>query len=741
MATELNLSSEVTYREEEPRTRLLQGVPTSILAALGVTERGPDTPTLLLSFNDYLDIYGGDTANSDLTPAIRAFFDEGGRQAYVQRVLHYTDINNPATQQGAKGTVTLQSAAASPTSGFVTGTEAGPWDLDPGDDLDITTDLGGPTTATFNADAATVTGSNTQPFALANNDTLIVEIDNGSPQTITFLTSEFSDIANATAVEVAAVINAKISGAFADVTANAVRITSDLQGTDSDVTVTGGVNAPTVLGLVAATDAGGGNVADISAVTATEAKTIIELAVTGVTVTEATGGELTITRDTAGPTYYVQVVATSTADDEFGFDNAQHFGTSGAAADTLVVNGKTKGSYTDDIQIQIETAASGAPDEFNLLVVDDGNVAETHPNLINTVTADNYALTIVNANSNLIELAQPGAPIYLRPADGLSAAMTGGDDGLSGLTSTDYIGSAAGENGLRAFDTVPDVSMLIVPGQTAAAVQLAMLTYVESTRGGSIFAFLDPPLGLAATEIVTFVETTNQLFGRSEYGCIHWPGVEVVNPNPAVYGDDDNITIQPSGHVAGLCARNDGERPGGIYDAPAGIIKGAFRTVLGLETEETKDKAKRDLIAPKRINPIRVLGGNIICDESLNLLGTSNFPSIQERRGVTFIERSLQAGLEFARHRNNDKELRAEVRRAIVGFLTQQMERKAFRTQNASTAFNVDVSEELNNITVILQNRLLVKIGLATAKAVRFINMVFTQDTRALDEYLGQQSA
>jgi phage tail sheath protein FI len=456
-------------------------------------------------------------------------------------------------------------------------------------------------------------------------------------------------------------------------------------------------------------------------------------------VSEATGGYLTITRDTAGASYTVQVEASSTADDEFGLDNAVHAGSSGAAVDTLVVNGKTEGSYTDDIQIRIEAATSGDTDEFNLKVEDDGNVVEVHVNVIMTQGADNNALTVVNAASNLIELAQPATPVYLRPADGLSAALSGGDDGLSGLVANDYIGSAASKTGLRAFDEVPDVSMLIVPGQTSSAVQLAAITYAEDTREGSMFAFLDPAESVTtAAEMVTFAETTNQLTGRSEYASVYWPRVQVVNPNQTVFGDDETITIFPSGHVAGLEARVDGERPGGIYDAAAGVEKGAFRTVLGLEYDETKDKGKRDLLYPKRVNPIRVLGANIIVDGSRNLLGTSNFPSIQERRGVIFIERSLQSGLEFARFKNNDRELRAEVRRAVDLFLLQQMKRGAFRTKNKDTAYNIDVSDELNTEAVVLSGRLLLKIGLATAKAAEFINMVFTQDTRALDEQLAQ---
>lgn len=737
---ELNLSSGITFREEPPRTRLITGVQTSILAAVGVTERGPEAATKVTSFDEYLKIFGGDHASSELVPAVRGFFDEGGRQAWIKRVVHYTNIESAGTRQGAKGSVTLQSEAGSPGVAVVTGTVAGPWALSDGDTLDFSVNAGATDPATFNADAAVVTGTNTETFVMSDGMTLLVEIDNGTEQTITFLTSEFANIALATAAEVAAVINAKIIGASATVSAGAVRITSDLLGTDSDVTITGGTSAA-VLGLTGATDAGGGDAADASAVTAAEMKLLIEGDVTGVVVSEAAGGELRVSTVAAGAGESVQVEATSTADGIFGFDNAVHSGTSGAAADALEVEGKTDGAYTDDIQIRIEDATSGAATEFNLKVEVDGVVEELFPNLTMDPTAARFALSIINATnngSNLIAVAEPAVPAQLRPANGLSAALAGGDDGLTGLGANDFIGSETTETGLRGFDKVTDASLLIVPGQTGQAVQLAMLTYVEDTRGGNMFTILDPPAGYTAAQMVTHVETTNQLLERSEYGCVMWPRIKVLNPNETIYGTDESITIYPSGHIAGRFAKTDSAAPGGVYRASAGIETGRFSTVLGLETDEVKDKRKRDLLYPKRINPISIIGSQIAIDGVRTLLSTGNFPTIPERRGVIFIEVSLQAGLEFARFRNNDSTLRAEVRRAIYLFLLQQMRRGAFRTKKPATAFTVDVSDELNPESVILAGQLIIKIGLATAKPAEFINMVFTQDTRALDEELAQ---
>ena len=105
-------------------------------------------------------------------------------------------------------------------------------------------------------------------------------------------------------------------------------------------------------------------------------------------------------------------------------------------------------------------------------------------------------------------------------------------------------------------------------------------------------------------------------------------------------------------------------------------------------------------------------------------------------RGVIFIERSLKQGLQFARHKNNTEGLRAQVRRTITAFLLAQMNNGAFRSKTPSTAFFVDVSEQLNTPTVIFAGKLIARVGLATNKPAEFIILRISQDTRALEAEL-----
>ncbi|MCA9629355.1 MAG: hypothetical protein KC766_16890 [Myxococcales bacterium] len=88
------------------------------------------------------------------------------------------------------------------------------------------------------------------PYALVDGDTLEVKVDDEvTPQVITFVAADFADIGNALASEVAAKINAVLTGGAADTDDDALRIMSNsvVMGTTS-VEATGGT-AKAKLGL------------------------------------------------------------------------------------------------------------------------------------------------------------------------------------------------------------------------------------------------------------------------------------------------------------------------------------------------------------------------------------------------------------------------------------------------------------------------------------------------------------
>lgn len=72
----------------------IEGVSTSTAGFVGETERGPTTgqPTLVTSFPDFQNKFGGYVSGKNLAYAVRGFFDNGGLRAYIVRV-----IGDPAT--------------------------------------------------------------------------------------------------------------------------------------------------------------------------------------------------------------------------------------------------------------------------------------------------------------------------------------------------------------------------------------------------------------------------------------------------------------------------------------------------------------------------------------------------------------------------------------------------------------------------------------------------------------------
>ncbi len=405
---------------------------------------------------------------------------------------------------------------------------------------------------------------------------------------------------------------------------------------------------------------------------------------------------------------------------------------------TLTVNGKYDGTYANGYKIKISAATSGTASEFNLDLLDASNlVLENYPNLTMDVTLPRYALTIVNADSGstriaLVDAGVVGTTTQRRPANITSAAMASGSDGLASIADTDYVGSSSSSTGLRALDIVDDLTLLAVPGIATSAVHNAMITYAEVTRGGQVFAILDPPSGDTASQIITYVSSTAAIGGLSEYAAIYWPRILILNPNATLYGTAATITAPPSGHIAGMYARNDSAKVGGVWTTPAGTEEGILFGCLGFETTEVQKEEVRDLVFPQNINPITTMKGfPRYVDGARNLKTTGNWPSVAQRRGVSFVERSIKLGLQFARHKNNTESLRATLARTVKNFLRTQMDVGAFASTDPDTAFFVDFGKALNNGTS--PNLITGRIGLATVRPAEFIKLLFSQDTRAID--------
>lgn len=720
------LASKVLIKEEEPGIRTVQGIPTGNLAAIGIAKRGPiGTPVRITSFDEYVKYFGGYTANGFLAQCLEGYFRNGGRVVYVSRTVHYADITDPAskTSAAAEGNLTTSGAA---TPGKVTSSLDEPFSLAHGDTLIVAVDGAPNQTATFQATAPTVTSTGVFPTGFGGGEVLTLSI-NGVTVSITFT------VADQTAEAVALRINQQGGGLKAWVDGGNVVIAPDRRGTSATIQVTaGGANDTLLFPTALAT--GTGNVAMISGVTAAEIKAVVEAAVAGVTVVLEGDGTISIVSNTVGAGSSVQVQIASTADSKIGLDNNLHSGTAAGAGNTAKGLAKYDGDYGNDISIVIAAATSGEAARFNVTILEGAVIRESWPNRTMD-SSDPLYLESISSDYVTFQDLHGGVYPANRP-DNQTLALSGGDDGLVGLADSDFIGSDAGKTGLRAFDNTQDLFFLICPDRATPAVHNAMITYGEVTRE-RLFSILDPPAGYSAEEIVTYVDTTASLLELSEQASIAWPRILVSNPSQTIFGSGETVTVPPSGHIAGMYVRVHNSRPGGIYLSPAGVDTGVLYGCLGFETEEVMDEAARDLVYPKRINPITTSTGYPrYVDGGRTLKSTGNWPHIGQRLGVNFIEGSIYNFLQIYRHKTNNERTRASVFRGLKAFLITQMRNEAFDSMDPDTAFAIDVGTGLNTAAIRRAGQLLVRISLAMGYPIEWIPTLFSQDVRAINEEL-----
>lgn len=723
----MNLSSKVKIVEGEPGLRPIAAADSSVPAFVGVTERGPiATPVLVTSLGGFLKVFGGYLSgdHKDLPLAVRAFFANGGQSCYVVRTTHFADVGDPDSTVAVKSSANL-TVGGNPSAAEIEGADY-PLNLEPGDQVVISVDAGGDQTATFDAAAAyRVTAMET--FDLEDGDTFTLRIDSPTAelQTITFLAADVVDIDAVTAVELRDMINAQIRGAKATVEGTRVKIESDSRGTGSRVIFVGGTAYAAIVDGVELEVVGTGDVANIDSVSAAEAKAVIEADVAGVVVDDSASA-LTIATVATGAAASLEPKAGTAAG--FGLAEALTSGSDDALENVLRIEERYPSGLT--FTADVVDATSGEADRFDLLISSGGTLLEAWRNVSANETESAYLVDELTEATSIFAAVDLGAAGDPRP-DNQSATIDGGDAGLTGLVDADFVGGeGTGKTGLRALDEVLDLTLVAIPGRASLEIATGLRSYCETTRSGFVFAVHDTPSGLTYQEAVEYVETTSGLLGATEFGAVYWPHVKVSNPSAAVFGSASSLTAPPSGSILGLYARVDGRRDGGVYDSPAGWEIAAL-DILGIESESANLEAVRDVVYPKRINPIHTDPGRpFYVDGGRTLKEGGNFPNISERRGVILIKSSIKRGIDFARHKPHDESLRARIRRSVTAFLRRQMLVGAFRSREEEEAFYLICDETNNPLEVVLSGKVVVTIGVATQKPAEFIEVEISQDTR-----------
>ncbi len=743
----------------------VQGAPTSVVGLLTITSWGPtDDPAETTSFPEWQKVWGPPTLNGfGYLWAEQAYKIAGpGLRVVTHRVVHLSNIANRASKTSAPASLTVNTDALAATHGSVTTANTAPFSLVSGETLVPITDIG-TATATFTG-VAPHTDSGSAPFTLSDGLTLTLKVNRGSLQTIVFNTAAFVSIGAATLLEVEGVINAYFAShsipAAASIASSKVRISSNKAGTGGYIEIVGGTGQ-SALGYTIAETQGTGNVEDISSVTLAEVTTIVELALPSVDVTDAGGGLVTFSSTTSGSASSIQINASSTADTPMGLDNAAHTGSASGAIARMVLTAKYDGLRGNNLSVKITAATSGDDESFNFLSLENGvqapgNTGVFFPNLSVDPDSSRYFVTILNDTRNgssLFTVTDSASGNVALPAIATTAKLSGGADGLGSLGDSDFNGDPDAKTGMYAFtpiESVPgtsDISILAIPDRNTTSVHNNAVTYCEVVREGDIHFIVDMPSSLTADQAIQYITATSGLLGLSEFTYVVYDWVNVDNSRPDVFGalaGTPTVTIPNSCVVAGVWARTDAARPGGVSDPPAGFNRAKVNTVVrGLEMGEAQDSAKFQKLRDNRINAIiRFNNGPFFIRGALGLRGDGQFPDIQESRLASFIKKSLEFTFQGEMDSPTEEGIAAAAVEARVFLRKLTLAPfNCFRHRKPSDAFAIDTGPSLNTASSMFEGNGFMAITIATKKSLKNLGVTIGQNLADIQAELASQRA
>jgi phage tail sheath protein FI len=360
-----------------------------------------------------------------------------------------------------------------------------------------------------------------------------------------------------------------------------------------------------------------------------------------------------------------------------------------------------------------DTQATGYPQKFSLNSVG-----------VNTVSYTTGVVNLTWAISGNPGAGPAGAYIqtasyYMNPATSVSSVLAGGTDGTA-VSSTDIIDAslAIDQAGIYAFGKVDALMQLVAADfQTDSTVGAALVDYAELMKDK--FVLLTVPHGLTYQEAVNWKKFT--LNKMSSYAALYYPHVKVLDPVSGV-----NLDIPCGGHVAGVYARTDNDN--NVGEAPAGMGKGNLAWSTGLELDLTPEQVGI-VYKTDKINALvqwphtgRVVWGARTLDAS-----GGEFPYIQMRRTLMFVEKSVFNSTHVHLFRNNGPALWNRIRNQVSSFLLGQHQAGVFAGTTPSESYFVICDRTNNPQNTVDQGIVFCDVGVATNKPAEFLVFRFSQ--------------
>lgn len=705
------LAPGVFVEEVSFRHKSIEGVGTSVSSLVGPTRTGPlrGMPEVVTSYAEFERVYGdaGDLSftvgtSTQAVPnytahAARAYFDNGGKQLYVARVLQ--GVNDIA----ADGSGTSAAVARS---------------------SDAVTD------AAFRARFPGAMGNYTLELNWWESENLLsaVQVDAGDENEIVYLES----------VNVAAA--AKASGGPAnDKFPVNVQGVFKRKGPNYEVVGTALVTDPGTGNAVGGTALGGLKIAELPA------STIVQR----VRVRRPSNGVLA--DGTAAVLRLGKVVDLTPLNSAWVLGAGKEFyGFVNAAGDTLSLPLARNATLAADLELPLAALGNNLADVtavavalFDLDVHRGGKNDEViwSATAITVAPGTEQSLDQVLSATPQKKSAQLSQPIACTLASGVTGPrvlaaldalykaadlhppsnslddpryiieLKGGLDGKIPVA-IDYAGEEdeiLGSTGLTALEGVEDISIVMTPAAAAHADShdaVVMEVQKHCRKMRYRIGIADSRQGMSLGDVRTFRNN----FDDSRLALYH-PWVLIADPTR----QRESLAVPPAGFMAGIYARTDVDR--GVHKAPANeVVLGALRF------EQEINRFQQELLNPNGINCLRsfpgrghrVWGGRTLSSDP-------EWKYVNVRRYFLYLERSVEKSTQWAVFEPNGEALWGNIRSGVEDFLFNEWKNGRLLGGTPKEAYFVRCDRSTMTQNDIDNGRMVCVVGVAALTPAEFV--------------------
>ncbi|MBI4538137.1 MAG: phage tail sheath family protein [Gemmatimonadetes bacterium] len=304
---------------------------------------------------------------------------------------------------------------------------------------------------------------------------------------------------------------------------------------------------------------------------------------------------------------------------------------------------------------------------------------------------------------------------------------------------TSVTGGGRTRKGVDVLETVDEVAIVAAPGFADASAYDALLSHCEKLKDR--VAILDAPCQVPNIEALTQVgsvqkgrrregeeaEETKGLRPRVSpggYGAFYYPCITVRDSLPP----NELVDIPPSGHIAGIYARNDATR--GVHKAPANEpVRGALNVTYRVTDEE------QGLLNQNGVNCLRFFSreGVTVYGARTVAEAASEWRYVNVRRLFNMVEESIARGTRWTVFEPNDPSLWKAIRRDVGSFLTRVWRDGALMGATPEEAFFVKCDEETNPPDVIEAGMVVILVGMAPVKPAEFVVFRISQHAAGVE--------